>query len=1009
MKGLRRWWPALLLTSTCYGVAAPGPLMRDYRHTSWTAADGLPSQISAMAQTRDGWLWIGTEDGLYRFDGLHFAHVAPPARGVLARSRIFSLHAADNGDLWVGYFYGGLAVMHPDGRIEDIPDSPDHPVGAVASMAVDGAGTLWILALNGLYQITGTPGHYRLRLEEDGTAWQKVEPRSLHTDQYGDVWASYDGRIVRKDAASSHFVNAAPPEAHGSLVQSPDGRLWTQLHERLIAIGPGPGHPAMPRPLASNQRESSWSGQFDRDGNLWKIRCPDGLCVLPAAGTAATALDPAGLGERVVDPADLSNRDAQQVLEDREGNVWVVTAAGLDRYQPNRLLQSGLPGTGTTISLAADADGGVWAADTQTYRLWRLAPGQAPVLQPDQEVRVVGTARDGALLLSGKRAITRRLHGVDTPIPLPPGRDGKPVDLHVLGTLDDGKVLWMASIETGLMGYADGAWRPRSAFNLPGKIVISGAGGIGQLWLADGDGGLTLYDDGKLTRYDATVAGIANAVSGGPDVLVAGERGLAVLQHGAMRLLNSAQPDSLRNISGITITPDGDRWFNGLRGVVHVRAADWADAMAHPEILLRSELLDARDGYPGQGATAMRLPSAVQAAGTLWLATTGGVVRLDTRSVRRNTVAPVPQILQVATSQASYPAQAQGVTLPPASQAFSVAFTAPAMRRAENVRYAYRLDGIDTAWVDGGTRQAANYTQMPPGTYRFHVRATNEDGVMGAQEAVQTIHIAPTIPQTTWFRLLMLAGAVLMGVALYRYRIRRLTARLMEQMQVRMHERERIARTLHDTYLQSVHALLLRVGAMAQSLPVDHPTRSGLEHVLQDASKAVVEGRGQVEQLRSHPGLPDGAGEHALENLLESTAAPLRQCYPDVAYTLQVDGTRRPLAPEVVHEAGQIAAEALRNAFIHGGAAHIDVMIGYRDPFTVVVRDDGKGIEEEVRRVGYRSGHWGLLGMRERARAIDAAMTIDSGDATGTTVTLAVPGAWAYPPERPRRRWLRWR
>jgi signal transduction histidine kinase len=1015
-RGVRTLLALVLAVVTTHATAAPAPLLPDYRHTSWTANDGAPGQIVTMAQTTDGWLWLGTADGLYRFDGVAFERVALPERGVLGRGPIEALLASETGDLWIAYKWGSVSVRHADGRVDDIavPAGTAVLTGAFDAMVEDVDGSLWALGESGLFHLAGG-------------AWQKVLGRSAHeiagvrsllVDQDGVLWASFDAHVVKRERLGGAFVPAGPAGAQDSLMQSPDGRVWASdgAPDRMVQVS---GAPARPRPARANQSQSRWSGQFDRDGNLWKLRCPTGACLLPASthGSAqpGTILDPNGDGERLADHAHISSLDAAQVLEDREGNIWIATQAGIDRYQRNRVQSRGLPGAGMAISLAADADGSVWAADANDGALYRLGiDGMAR--QAGVYARVAGVDRAGALLLAGKRSIERRLHGVVTQIPLPPGPDGKPADLTVVGTLDDGRVLWMASFETGLMGLQNGVWRPRSAFKLPPKIVISAAGAPGQLWLADGDGGLTLYDGehqpAKPLHYDAAMAGIATAVFAGPDVMVAGARGLAVLHRGAMHLLQASEPDALRSISGMAVTPNGDRWLNGVHGIVHVRAADWQRTMASPQEPLRFTVLDARDGYPGQAATASRLPSVVQGSGgELWFVATGGVARLATRTYQANLVAPTAQVSHVSTGQAVYAstsATGRALQLPPAPGTIRIAFTTPALRRPENVRFAWWMEGSDRGWVEGVNRRAVSYTGLAPGRYRFHVRAINEDGAAGGGEAVQAIDIAPTMVQTVWFRSVCALLLALLGVALYRYRIQVLTARLSAQMQARASERERIARTLHDTYLQSVHALLLRVGAVAQSLPGGSPVRAQLDSLLADASSAVTLGRGQVEQLRT--GSP-AAWKHALgdtvENVLARAAGPLRHCYPDVRYAMQVTGTRRALAPDVLDEAGQIGAEAMRNAFTHGAAANIDVQVEYGASFRVLVRDNGRGLDDEVRAAGYRSGHWGLLGMRERAGTIKAQLTLESAPGTGTSVLLTVPGPLAYGAARPGSAWFR--
>jgi signal transduction histidine kinase len=241
-----------------------------------------------------------------------------------------------------------------------------------------------------------------------------------------------------------------------------------------------------------------------------------------------------------------------------------------------------------------------------------------------------------------------------------------------------------------------------------------------------------------------------------------------------------------------------------------------------------------------------------------------------------------------------------------------------------------------------------------------------------------------------WFKVVCAGTLALLAVLLYRWRMRYVTRRLTERLQVRTAERERIARTLHDTFLQTVQGLVLRVDAVAATLPADAGARRQLEHVLDDASQAIGEGRDQLQELR--------AGDaHVLEDVLAETVARLKVAHGALDVDLQVQGERCALRAPVADEIAEIGREALRNAFAHAHASRIWVTLEYaRRTLVLCVADDGRGIPEPVRRDGARSGHWGLVGMRERAARIGARLDIASGPREGTALTLTVPGVHAY-------------
>lgn len=950
-------------------------------HARWTALEGAPLQVTSMAQTRDGWLWFGTFDGLHRFDGNRFERVALPQRGMPTRQQIIGLRAHKDGQLLISYVGSGLSVRHPDGRLDDLPEI-EGPALASLVATIDDDGSIWTGSLGGVHRF-------------DGKDWRQVAfdgipdaggPLGMVVDQFGQLWFSDAAATWRLDRQRMRFVRVAT--SGGRLVMSPDGRLWAVRHGRLAPLPGDPDGRTEPRPAWFNAMEARAAALFDRDGTLWTLDDARGIRLRYGAGglsaNAFRALD--GGGEWIA-RSTLSGDDPHYMLEDREGNVWIVTQQGVDRFREQRVLRSPLPGGGGHYSLARDADGVVWAADFRSGALWRLAPGEAARRERASGVNVIVSDRRGALLLGGKRTIEVRERGTTRHIPLPPTRDGVVADLRLIGIRDDGEVLWIASPETGLMGLVDGVWRPREFFKLPDKIFVSAVGGPGQLWLGLGTGELVHYDRGRQQVFDASSIGLASSIFTEGGIAISGEHGMGVLKDGRVRLLRAADPEVLRNVTGMHVTPEGDRWLNGAAGVLRVGAADWARSVDDPVQPLRYRLFGVQEGYPGMAVTETRLPTAVaDGKGRIWLAATGGVVSIDPAAARHGAHAPRVEILGATAGGVPMPASAGGtLSLPPGAREFSIDFTAPALRRPDGLRFSYRLEGVDRGWQDAGNRRTAFYTNVAPGAYRFQVRAGNEDNVASANIAALDLRIAPTLVESRPFLALCALGAAALGYCLYRYRVRYLTRRLAERLQVRTAERERIARTLHDTFLQTVQALTLRLDTVVRTLPAADPTRGKLEQMLDEADHAIAEGRDQLQELR----MKDGA---VLERVIGDALRTLQASHPEVTAGMAVSGDAPCLGPAVAAEAAEVAREAMRNAFRHAGATRIEVRLAYgARELALEVADDGRGIEDAVLKAGRRNGHWGLVGMRERAARIGGRLGIDSDAGRGTTVCLVVP------------------
>jgi signal transduction histidine kinase len=307
----------------------------------------------------------------------------------------------------------------------------------------------------------------------------------------------------------------------------------------------------------------------------------------------------------------------------------------------------------------------------------------------------------------------------------------------------------------------------------------------------------------------------------------------------------------------------------------------------------------------------------------------------------------------------------------------------------ERMQFLYKLEGVDQRWQPGGPERMATYTDLAPGSYRFHVKASNNDGVWSAGEAVLAFDVAPTFYQTLWFRSLCGALLVLAIWRIHKLRLAHEYRRLAERMEARHEERERVARDFHDTILQSFQSLLLQVHLAWHRLPADATGRKDIERSLDLAQAALEEGRDKVRGLRAgaRPGTDLAADLHAAF-AAESPGSPI---------AVRTEGDARPLAPCVHEECRLITLEAVRNALHHAQARRIVVELGYgADSFNLTIRDDGLGIPDEIMQAGHLSGHWGMAGMRERASATGGEFACASAPGNGTSITVAIPADRAY-------------
>jgi signal transduction histidine kinase len=329
----------------------------------------------------------------------------------------------------------------------------------------------------------------------------------------------------------------------------------------------------------------------------------------------------------------------------------------------------------------------------------------------------------------------------------------------------------------------------------------------------------------------------------------------------------------------------------------------------------------------------------------------------------------------------------EAIRLAPGTDHVDVEFTALSYTIPERTVFRYRLEGVEKDWQGPSDRRYASYANLKPGSYTFELQAALQGGAWSPQTARTVVEIRPYFTQTWWF--LILCALALGGVAvlLYRWRLREVTARL----HLLLRERQRIARTLHDTFLQSLQAMVWRFEQIIDNLPAQHPDRQLLDLTLAQANEVMTEGRHQIVGLR-----PGSDGGTALEARVAAMLESFRLRFAKTIALDVVDPDGASLVPIVADEAFHIAHEAVRNALHHSHGTRVGVELHYTAAaFVLRVSDNGRGIDAAVLAQGGRDGHWGLTGMRERARVVKGTLRVESA-AAGTVVTLRVPGKAAY-------------
>ena len=832
----------------CASVSAQSLDLSQYEHTAWRVRDGAPGAVRHLAQGADGVFWIASERGLFQFDGVRFERFEPPPGQTLPSYAPHVLLALPDTSLWIGHFTTGVSVIHR-GRIVTYGTKDGLPGGGVTAIARDSSGTMWAATSRGLGRLVD--GSWEAIDTAAGYPGGYTEP--VLVDRSGSVWAVAEDGIYVLPKGAAHFEKREPTRAGRSdgeleLVTGPDGSVWS-VHRSygVFPLADGRGGPPPSRTLAYADT-GIYSLTWSRDNPAVAIGTSGRLVRLwlsPLGGQAGKteAVPPRALTTPFSRSAGMSGNLVVAARYDREGSLWIGTPTGIDRFRETKLTPIAPPGYLEAAGVAPDTNGTVWIAARRGTPAALLTVGDRIVPRLDAPAMLTCIYRDlrGGLWIGG-RGLWERKGDAFAPVPLPPGPPGSAEgrEIQAVARERDGG-LWVAiAFNVGVFRRRPGrGWEQFEApqgleRSLPNVITADSSG---RTWLGYQRGDLVLVV-GDSVRVFAAEQGLdvgrVLAISVyGNRVWIGGQSGVAAFD---AREAVTGGRQSLRPVAhggraaarriGLVETADGELWLNGADGVTRIPAAEVRRALTEPGYQVRYERLDYRDGIEPPAQQIRPLPSA--AAGTdgrIWFASAGSVAWVDPRRVRRNAVPP-PVHLRALTAGGRrwFAEQSAGDTLrlPPRTSALSVAYTAYSLAVPDRVRFKYRLEGLDTTWQDAGGRREAFFTNLPPGRYRFHVIASNDDGLWNTAGASLAFAIEPAWNQTWWFfglaALTLVAAPVTAAVAWQRRRARLAAERTQRRFEAVLAERTRVARELHDKLLGGMAGVVLQLDAGAQRL-----------------------------------------------------------------------------------------------------------------------------------------------------------------------------------------------
>jgi ligand-binding sensor domain-containing protein/signal transduction histidine kinase len=941
----------ICVLSSAFTVMVNAAEPPDFPHVvnSWSSRQGLPgSAVICLVQSRDGYLWLGTQYGLVRFDGIHFTVFDEENTPGLDNDRIVFLFEDNETNLWVGTESSGLEMIH-DGVIKNFRAAGDGSSGKVLYAYEDASSNVWFDASKGILRyhngkVEFYPGVVSQRL-------LSLAQRIIVPSASGGYWGFFNGTV-------SKWENGRPTKDFGAIPWR-DSRVTSACE--------------------------------DSDGNL----------IVGTLGAGVFWLQPDGHWRQISTEQGLSSVYVLSLCLDSDGNLWVGTdGGGLDQIK--RKFFNAPPGLSSwnAQSLSEDARGGFWVAHGALgASYWRtnvvrnFQAGQYhdvwDVLVDHRQRVWAGTRDDGLFLFQTNH--------------FSPAPGAEALDPQIFALFEDRTgELWVGT-GNGLARWNGEDWKIYTTRDgLSGNAVCAIAeDSKGNLWVGTQNQGLDCFKDGKFTVFQQSANGLpGNDVS----CLCADENGalwvgtfghgLARWQNGKWTCYSSTNGLISNSISYVIADREGHLWIGSNLGLMRVKMQS-LDALADgtaKTVVCRTYVEN--DGLPTRECSSGSEPAACRASdGELWFPTAKGVARVNPAALKPNLRPPAVMIesMQVddreqKTNRLSS-AWPPSIVVPPGHDQLQIHYTALNFSAPDAVRFRYRLEGRETTWTEAGDTRVAFYNKLPPGHYRFHVEACNEDGVWNQTGAALEIIVQPQFWQTAWFRvsvILALAGIVIAVVRYFSTQKLQRQLQKLRQQEALEKERFRIARDLHD----QLGANLTQVSLLSEMAEADKDAPGEIESHARQISQTARETTRALDEIvwavnPSNDTL-DGLMTYACKYAQEYLALAGLRCRLDAPAQLP------PVAipPEVRHNVFLAFKEAVNNVVKHAQATEVWIRLRLQPgTFALEVEDNGRGMENQTAPPNRN----GLRNMQKRMEDILGEFSISGGTNGGTIVRLKIP------------------